>query len=436
MTVAHPPSSAPSADALAETLDELAEAFTARFPETLRGPRTIGREAEYPMVWPDGQAADIRGLWPLLMEDGDLNPLREGDLIVGLEGASYSYSMEVGWGTIEVITEPCNDLHALKALHETAMARLLTAAKRYGCLILGYGIQPLTPQSEALMSPKKRYHVLHDVIGTTWQWFTTTASDQAQIDITRHELIPLLNLTNLLCPVVIAFCANSPIYGGHESGWISSREGTMGQIHASSHRHGMPARAMRDPLDWIETLAQQEFLVRKQDGVYIPQSGTFIDYLRQHGPRFDDFLMHEHYIWNSGRPRCAHATIELRSACQQPWAEHFANSALGLGLIEAGKTLLPWLETKLHDALWPAMRDYHQRVLRQGIQASEPFDGLLEGVLQHAHDALLVRGFGEEIYLAPLYRRLQQRRSPGHDAIEAYRRGGWDALREQLTCNL
>jgi hypothetical protein len=148
MTAVHPPSSTPSADALSGTLAELAETFAARFPETLRGPRTIGREAEYPMVWPDGQAADIRGLWPLLMEGGDLKPLREGDLIVGLEGTSYSYSMEVGWGTIEVITEPCNDLHALKALHETAMARLLTATKRYGCLILGYGIQPITPKAK------------------------------------------------------------------------------------------------------------------------------------------------------------------------------------------------------------------------------------------------------------------------------------------------
>lgn len=431
-----PPSSTSSVYDLSETLAHLESTFTARFPETLRGPRTIGREAEYPMVLPNGEAADIRAIWPILMEAGDLKPLREGELIVGLEGASYSYAMEVGWGTIEVITEPCADLHDLKVQHEAAMTRLLTAAQRCGYLLLGYGIQPLTPQSEALMSPKKRYHLLHEVIGATWQWFTATASDQVQIDIARNELIPLLNLTNLLCPVVIAFCANSPICGGKESGWISSREGTMGQIHASSHRHGMPARAMRDPLDWIETLAKQDFLVRKQDGQYIPESGTFIDYLRQHGPRFDDFLMHEHYVWNSGRPRCAHATIELRSACQQPWAEHTANTALGLGIIEAWKTLAPWLEAQLQDALWPAMRDYHQRVLHQGIQATEPFEGLLAGILQHANDALSARGLGEEIYLAPLYRRLQERRSPGHDAIEAYRKGGWEALRDHLVCTL
>ncbi|MCB9640695.1 MAG: hypothetical protein H6728_13775 [Myxococcales bacterium] len=426
-----------SQPALRESLEQLHAQFISHFPETLRGPRTIGREAEYPIVQANGEAADIRALWPHLMEAGDLKASFEKDeLIVSLEGKDYSYAMEVGWGTIEVITGPCPDLNALKQLHEAAMTRLTQAADRCGYLLLGYGVQPLTPPSGELMSPKQRYHVLHDVIGPTWQWFTATASDQVQIDISREELVPLLNLTNLLSPVVVALCANSPICAGEESGWLSAREGMMGQIHASSFRHGMPERPMRDALDWIETLARQQFLVRREDGTYHPETGTFLDYLEKKGPSFEDFLMHEHYIWNSGRPRCAHATIELRAACQQPWKEHMATSALGLGIIEAWRTIQDWLQEQVKEPLWPLFHEYHKRVQLEGLQAQEPFDGMIAGVLQCAKDALEARGFGEAAYLAPLFRRLHERRSPGHDAIEAYKKGRWETLRDVLTCSL
>ena len=46
------------------------------------------------------------------------------------------------------------------------------------------------------------------------------------------------------------------------------------------------------------------------------------------------FLYHEHYIWNSARPRARQATVELRAACQQPWPDHMAATALGLGIVE------------------------------------------------------------------------------------------------------
>ena len=47
------------------------------------------------------------------------------------------------------------------------------------------------------------------------------------------------------------------------------------------------------------------------------------------------FLAHEHYVWHSTRPRTKQGTVELRAACQQPWSEHMAATALQLGLVEA-----------------------------------------------------------------------------------------------------
>ena len=44
---------------------QLASRFAGCFPERVDW-RTVGREAEHPIVHPDGRCADVRELWPLL----------------------------------------------------------------------------------------------------------------------------------------------------------------------------------------------------------------------------------------------------------------------------------------------------------------------------------------------------------------------------------
>jgi hypothetical protein len=86
-----------------------ADRFEAGFPVDRNPLRTIGREGEYPVVREDGTAADVTELWDGIEAGGGLVRQREGELTVGLAGAEYSYTIEVGRGTIEVITEPCPD---------------------------------------------------------------------------------------------------------------------------------------------------------------------------------------------------------------------------------------------------------------------------------------------------------------------------------------
>ena len=78
----------------------LAARFDAAFPEALDGPRTIGREAEFPVVQPDGQAADIADLWaPLMARCPSLKAKREGDLIVAVDDAEAD-----GWQNPDRLT--------------------------------------------------------------------------------------------------------------------------------------------------------------------------------------------------------------------------------------------------------------------------------------------------------------------------------------------
>ena len=410
--------------------------FEAQFPETSPGWRTIGREAEYPLVYPDGRPAPLAALWPHL-ESPELTPKREGDLLVALEGPDYIFASEVGWATVELITGPRDDLHQLAADHEAAMARLVSAADAEGILVLGCGIQPRAPATVDMMTPKQRYGALHEIIGDPWLTFALTASDQVHVDLGRSELIPMTNLGNLLCPLTIALCANSGVYGGVDGGHCSGREWSMGTIQGAAGRHGMPLRPYTSAVDMITALADQQFLIRKEDGVAHVDGRTFAAYVDAVGPTGDAlreaFLVHEHYIWHSARPRAGHATLEFRSACQQPWSGHMAAAALGLGIAEAAPEMMDALrqyagQADWASALWPAFRAWHSEVVVDGLAAQAPYPDLVDTMLAMATAGLARRGRGEEIFLDPLRSRANRGQNPAQNARALVAQGGVESI--------
>ena len=165
-------------------------------PAPARTPHRRPREAEFPVVDQAGRAADIDRLWPLLLGNEDaaengkrgslsphaysLSPLKvkrdavNTDLIVGLDGAAYSYALEVGRGTIELNVGPYATLFELESAFRTALQRLVRAAANWTGACWGTGVQPLSPPTRALLSPKQRYHALADIMGADWVWYTVT----------------------------------------------------------------------------------------------------------------------------------------------------------------------------------------------------------------------------------------------------------------------
>ena len=414
----------------------LAERFAASFAPQLAGPRTVGREAEYPVVGLRGEAVDARRLWNVLLEAGDLEPeygagaAGHKPFIVGLKGRDYSYALEVGLGTIELNTRPCRDLFEVERIMEAAVARLVHAAARFGWRVLGYGVQPLSPPTLGLMSPKQRYLSLYRAMGEAWLWYTVTASDQLQFAISRDEVLHMLNFGNLMAPIIIALCANSPVYAGKLSPFCSAREGVMADIRAVEHRHGMTPAPFASLYDFVRTLSQPTYLIARAGGEIVPSSQPFWQYLAENGPDFQAFLFHEHYIWNSARVRAAYGTLEVRPACQQPWGEHMAAAALILGLGEASHAILSYIQAALGDGYWEQLRVYHQQAIRHGLHAPQPAPDFLEEIVRRAQAGLAARGFGEETLLAPIWSRLSRRQNPAERARAVFRADGLAALVE------
>jgi gamma-glutamylcysteine synthetase len=418
-------------DTLDATIEALADQFSNRFPETRPWPRTVGREAEFPVVTREGQAADVRRLWDLLLADGDLREHYDShnpNLIVGLDGEAYNYELEVGVGTVEIVTRPCQDLFEVQQLTEIAVRRLVRAAATRGWLVLGYGVQPVSPPSLTIMAPKQRYQSLYRAMGAEWLWYTVTASDQCHLAISRPEVVEMLNFGNLIAPVLIAFCANSSIYGGKLSPFCSGREGQMALIDAHEFRHGMPARPFASISDYVRTTSQATYLIVRSEGDIIPSSQPFTDYLRKHGADFPAFLFHEHYIWNSARARTAYGTLEVRPACQQPWAEQMAAMALTLGLLEARPGIMAYIEETLGPDYWTWLRTYHQQAIVLGLAAPQPAPNFLATLLHHAQVGLRHRGRNEERLLDPLFTRLQRKQNPAQRARNIFQIDGLAGL--------
>ena len=420
----------------------LAEQFLDRFPTQIGERRTVGREAEHPVVLADGSAADVRRLWPLLMERGDLKPKYDsGNLIAELKGNDYSYAIEVGLGTIELNSRPCNTILEVKTLMEEATQRVVRAALRFDWLLLGYGIQPISRPTLPLMTPKQRYQSLYRAMGAEWLWYTVTASDQTQIAIRRSEAIDMLNFGNLMTPIIIALCANSPIFDGELSPFCSGREGHHEKIRATEHRHGMPVRPFRDVYDFVERMCQTTYLIHKQSSLVIPQSRPFYEYLEERYNKeqivdFEAFLFHEHYMWNSSRIRATYGTIEIRPACQQPWRDHMVVMALNVGLIEAATEIQHYIDSTLGEDAWQIMRTYQQQAIRHGLRAPQPASGFLEHILHLACAGLQSRKANEAPLLEPLFERLYRNENPAQRARRIFRSDGMAGLLRHVTIKL
>jgi len=397
-------------------VERVAERFRSEFAPENPSWRTIGREAEHPLVFEDGTAADLAALWPHLLEGGGFEVEVDPDAgTVFAQGERFAYSAEVGRGTIEVIGNPEQDLHGVAEAHAAAMARLLRAADREGVRVLGFGVQPVSPATPELMTPKTRYGILHEAIGDLWLSFTRTASDQVQIDVGRPELIAITNTCNLLAPVTVGLLGNSSIADGAWAGVCSLREAQMGMIGIDSARHGMPHGPFRDVRHAVELAFGMDFWMDRVDGEVVQRTGTFADFAVHADPArlFEAYLVHEHYIWHAARPRSAHSTLELRSAGQQPNDSSMVATAWGLAQVEAAAEMQALLDDRYDDP-WDELHAWHGHAVATGLKHLDR--AFLRELVLVGMRGLERRGRGEQVFLEPLLDRLERGKNPAQDA--------------------
>lgn len=408
---------------LVSPIEKLAEEFLGRFKSEGPVVRTLGREAEYPVVYTeDGRLGDSRDILKKLSLDPKWKKVADlpaqPEMLVALREGGRELCLEVGLGTIELITGPFQDLHEMKQGHEALMKEVLDVAGPMGLSLLGRGIQPLTEISPLIMAPKARYQVLHEVLGQSWLWFCVTASDQMHISIKKSEVLEAVNFGNLIAPILVAFCGNSSVYRSKSQQVCSLREVRMAEILPDEHRHGMILRPYRSIEEMIWDLAQKTCLVVRENGILKKYGNPMTRLIEEKGPDLEAFLLHEHYIWHSARARSAHSTLEFRPACQQPWAEHMALSSLATGLFEARAEVQKWLHQELGANFWSRMRAFHKDAIEKGLSADPPLVDFYSKILRFAQEGLRSRKRGEDVYLDVHFERLKDGMNPAQRGVQ------------------
>ncbi len=421
-------------DLVSAGIQQIAAQFESSFREQLRPLRKIGKEAEFPVVTREGRAADIMPLLEALRDAHGFAPTYDDALLIAVERAGLNIAVEVGRGTIELAFKPCDDLFELQREFENAISLVTRIAAEREMFLLGFGIQPRTRSSREWMTPRAHYRALSDAIGAPWLKLTTTAADQTHMDICRAEILDAINYMNLLSAPLIALCANSSVYAGRAGAFVSGREGLLKDLGET--RYGMTPRKFESLEEFIRYLCDYECFVLPRDGTYKAICAPFTNHLTtQPANLFDDFLFHEHYVWNSARARVGKSTIEVRPACQQPRDEAFAANALILGWTEALPQVAAYFETALGDRAWELMSAYRRAVLRVGLKAQAPTPRMIADLVRIAEQGLRARGRGEEKFLAPLWERVERKESPGMRARKIFQRKGMAGLIEELRIN-
>ena len=430
---------------VSRALADITERFAAGFPAKAPSLRTVGREAEFPLVRPDGRAADIFQVLPLLLEQGNWEPTYDQgsdgtEILSGVEADGWFCASEVGVSTVELSAGPKPTLHELARDMDRGLERLTGAVRQADFRLLGFGIQPRTPAHRGLLTPKKRYTALLEAIGSQWLKFCVTAGDQLQVDVGQDDLVRLMNLMNAASGAIIALTANSSVYGGRPGKFASGREGLTANMVGEPHRHGSPAGPYSDLEEYVRFLAGLKCLCLPdgEDGfrlIGVP----FVEQLRRDPAlkdpeaAFEAFLFHEHYIWPSARPRSRIGTVEIRPACQQPPGSAWIPSALELGLVETADELENYLQDSLGKFHWTALQEYRGRAVKQGLAAPEPVPHFLDTIVCIATEGLRRRGKGEEIFLEPVQDRLERRLGPADEAKALFGRSGPGALVTELS---
>lgn len=412
--------------------------YWGRFPQELGGPRRVGLEREFPVVKRDGTAFDVRETLADLVMLGwepHYDDHYQGELqMVSRDG--FQVTTDAGWCTLEINLPPYRDLWKAREEFEKLMMFLVEVIGERGGLVLGYGIQPITKYSDNLWIRKRRHEIVRMNFPKTVNRVTITAANQIHIDIARPEVIPMTNVMNALAGLLIVLCANSPIWAGRidPKNRLAVREDLW---RFSNHgRIGIPYEQFEDLSHFLRYVFQQRFFVsRKEGGEYFKPGVTFGEYIQGDGVDFTQhYKYHEGTVWFCARPRTVYGTIEIRPCCSQPpeEEENMAADALALGLVENLK------ETSeiVSRFPWEVWRRLREDAIFYGFQATVEGQSvlpLLEKILDLAKRGLAKRGFGEELFLAPLYQRLECQQNPAHNAINLFQRGGIPALIEKLA---
>ena len=438
----------------------VADGFREAAAKGTQDERRIGAELKFPLVRTDGSAASLETiceLWDYLQAQGwtpEVDTLT--DRVVGARKRGSRNdtvaSCETGYCKTEFSLAHVADLWELDAATRDLRRELCEFAEQHGVYFMGYGIQPVTPPSERLLMKKGRTSVwdrfasnrhISPEDGDDMHLFTINAASHVHVDVSEDEAIQAVNVLNGFAAAQIALTAHSNVWRGKlDPRYKCVAEKFWDWWMPDSNRVGIPLEPFEDLRHYVHTIARLRPVYVKRDGmpIVLPRYDSFEDYFSagrpvgedvnghavELAPRPEDIDVHSTCYWFNAR-LSRYYTVENRVNDQQPPEDLLCIAALTLGLVSA----LDEAADALAQYEWNDLRAAREQACRHGLAEVEDgmdLTALGRDMLSVARTGLRNRGIGEEIFLDPLWLRLEARYCPADVAADLFENGGVDAL--------
>lgn len=401
----------------------------------------VGIELEYPVVNLSGNATDVSLTKQLLIYlidnfgfkadkfDSDNNPIQlieqaSGDMIL----------FEVSYNTIEFAFAKASRIAEVEERLDTYLSMIQPYLRNHNHELQGWGVNPNWAKNDNSPVKSPRYEMLMDFLELSKaknnpffhnypEYGSFICGSQVQLDVSKISYLRVLNAFNQIeGPKAILF-ANSEFWGSDWDLAISRDVFWENSMHGVFEENaGIFLRVFKNEDDYFSYLSETAiFTAKRAEETYYFEPIRAKDYLNKsaiqawsiHGkevsikPSEDDFKTHRSYQFQDLTTR---GTIEFRSVCTQPFSATFAPAAFHLGLL----VNLERLENILKDSPFFEAFDFDYPRIRRLFSKKDISDTdlklifpLTEALLVCAEDGLKSRGFGEEIYLAPLKEKLK-----------------------------
>ena len=401
----------------------------------------VGIELEYPVVNLSGNATDVsltKQLLIYLIEnfgfkadkfDYDNNPIQlieqaSGDMIL----------FEVSYNTIEFAFAKSSRIAEVEERLDTYLSMIQPYLRNHNHELQGWGVNPNWAKNDNSPVKSPRYEMLMDFLELSKaknnpffhnypEYGSFICGSQVQLDVSKISYLRVLNTFNQIEGPKAVLFANSEFWGSDWDLAISRDVFWENSMHGVFEENaGVFPRVFKNEDDYFSYLSETAiFTAKRAEETYYFEPIRAKEYLNKsaiqawsiHGkevsikPSEDDFKTHRSYQFQDLTTR---GTIEFRSVCTQPFSATFAPAAFHLGLLvnlESLENILndsPFFEA--FDFDYPRIRRLFSKKLiaKANLKLILP---LTEALLVCAEDGLKLRGFGEEIYLAPLKEKLK-----------------------------
>lgn len=423
----------------------------------------VGVEIEMPIVNLEGKAVDfeiVHMLTSAFLKEFGFIPTgidEQGNIYAALNkenGDIFSY--DCSYNNMEFSFGKEIELHTIHGRFCRYYDFVQDFFRPYHYTLTGMGINPNRLVNHNIPIENGRYKMLFHHLSSFSkysclpmyfhrypQFGMFSSASQVQLDVTKESLPQVIHTFNQLEPIKALLFNNSVLLNENEELlccrdmlWENSTHGI------NPHNVGMydcEIKTIEDILNYISTTA---VYCVERDGKYLNfKPVNIIEYFNK------DSLIGE-YLENGEvhsmkfRPQTEdisylrtfkfedltyRGTIEFRSACCQPISDVMTVAAFHLGLLNKTAELMELIKNdrSLYHNGYNAAELRRQLVCRElpAYIDTEGMYTLAKKVLDLCKEGLCEREFGEEIYLAPLYERVNKQTNPSKTMLDRLQNG-------------